>query len=139
MKRIQKLTGLLLILFAVVLTSISCNKNNTYISKKKLKAKVMGTWYLQPTFNFDNDEVWVFDADKVTRLDPAGNEIDHGFYEVVPRINSSKINITGMINETYNGKWYIVIITGNTLQMTVDYKCEGGEKHCGIFQRDLYR
>ena len=131
----------LFILFFVFISG--CTKNNSFISNKKLHAKVEGVWQLARLFGeHDFIEEWTFDpGGSLTRINVTTNEIiDLGTWTTSARIMNSKLTITGFKEEKYNGKWFIVNVDGHHLQLNNNYTpCPDDRPHCGTFEREFYR
>jgi hypothetical protein len=123
----------------IIIAGISCNKNSSFLTGKAIESRLAGSWRLQPLLVSDTDENWEFSGGKLTRKEPSGVVIDEGSYSGKAMPLNSKLEISGMSNDIYNGKWTIVNLSKTTLQMTIPFKCEGGQKKCGTFMRELYR
>lgn len=129
-----------LLVLGVTLVFSTCNKNNSFVSKKAMEKRLLGKWNLQPLLPGEGKEIWNFKSNgAVVRTDPNGEIIDQGAFEVHARPVNSKITITEMEYPRYNGKWFVVNLRKNILQLNNNEPCPEGIKHCGTFEREFYR
>jgi hypothetical protein len=127
----------------LILAIVGCEKNNTFISNTKLEKKLEGTWHMVPLFVTDPSTVdWVFEpGGNITILNSADtNLLEHGSWMASAHLIGSKVVISSLADSTYNGKWLIVNLKNDRLQINIGYKnCPNGQSHCGTLQREFYR
>jgi hypothetical protein len=126
-----------------LLAFAGCEKNNSFISNTKLEQKLEGTWHMVPLYLNDPSTIdWVFEAGgNLTILNSADtNYLEHGSWTPSAHLIGSKLVINSIKDTTYNGKWHIVNLKNDRMQLNINYKgCPEGQTHCGTLQREFYR
>ncbi len=127
----------------LLLVIAGCEKNNTFISNSKLEQKLEGTWHMVPLYLDDPSTIdWVFESGgNLTILNSADtNFLEHGSWTPSAHLVGSKLVINSLSDTMYNGKWLIVNLKNDRLQLNINYKgCPEGQTHCGTLQREFYR
>lgn len=141
--RLLKALPLLTFFTILILAIAGCEKNNTFISNAKLEQKLEGTWHMVPLYIDDPSTIdWVFESGgNLTILNSADtNFLEHGSWTPSAHLVGSKVVINSLKDTMYNGKWLIVNLKNDRLQLNIKYKgCPEGQTHCGTLQREFYR